>query len=380
MKTRKGSNMDRLGRISLAGIVVLASCGFCSAATIVVNPTGRGDFKAIQPAVDAAVDGDTLLLSDGIYTGARNRNIDLQGKALTIKSRNGSDATVIDCMGAAECGFILPSHNYDVVLSGLSIQHATDAAVYCGQFTDVQIENCNLSQNGFGVRNLLFSIISVSDSSITENSFNGIYCHMGSLAMEDCSVTSNGDDGIFVDDDSFADITNCIVKKNKGCGLYFRQSFADVVNCAITGNQGDGIVTTESLSYLVNCTVAANLKSGIVVSSFGSLDLKNCILWGNGQGSIVIEYYPYGRPTVAVSFSCIQGDPVWPGEGNIALDPLFQSSFRLLPGSPAIDAGTLDGAPTTDLTGNPRPIGMGIDMGAYEARRSYPTAEELELE
>jgi hypothetical protein len=42
------------------------------------------------------------------------------------------------------------------------------------------------------------------------------------------------------------------------------------------------------------------------------------------------------------------------------------SDFRLLPTSPAVDAGTAGSAPPTDLDGNPRPVGPAVDLGAYE--------------
>jgi hypothetical protein len=44
------------------------------------------------------------------------------------------------------------------------------------------------------------------------------------------------------------------------------------------------------------------------------------------------------------------------------------SDFHLLASSAAVDAGTAAGAPSFDLAGGPRPVGGGIDIGAYEVQ------------
>jgi hypothetical protein len=44
------------------------------------------------------------------------------------------------------------------------------------------------------------------------------------------------------------------------------------------------------------------------------------------------------------------------------------SDFHLRADSPAVDAGTAAGAPVTDLEGQPRPVGAGVDLGAYETQ------------
>jgi photosystem II stability/assembly factor-like uncharacterized protein len=53
------------------------------------------------------------------------------------------------------------------------------------------------------------------------------------------------------------------------------------------------------------------------------------------------------------------------------------NNYQLAASSPAVDAGTASlggqAAPTTDLSGNPRPSGAGYDIGAYELQQSTPT-------
>ena len=49
-------------------------------------------------------------------------------------------------------------------------------------------------------------------------------------------------------------------------------------------------------------------------------------------------------------------------------------NFRLGPLSRAINAGTATGAPPTDLEGNPRPSGGGVDVGAYERSTTPATS------
>ena len=54
-------------------------------------------------------------------------------------------------------------------------------------------------------------------------------------------------------------------------------------------------------------------------------------------------------------------------ESELFVDPrLPNGDYHLKEGSPAVDAGTAAGAPATDMDGDPRPSGEGVDVGADE--------------
>jgi len=55
------------------------------------------NYANIQAALDGATNGDTIIVRDGIWTGAGNKNLDFDGKAITLQSKNGPELRSIDC-------------------------------------------------------------------------------------------------------------------------------------------------------------------------------------------------------------------------------------------------------------------------------------------
>ncbi len=110
-------------RLVFACILALVVAAFAQAATIRVP----WNYPTIQQAIDAAQTGDTVLVSDGIYTGEGNKNLDFKGKKITVTSLNGPASTIIDCEGSGRAFYFHSGETPDSVLSRFTIRNGAPA-------------------------------------------------------------------------------------------------------------------------------------------------------------------------------------------------------------------------------------------------------------
>jgi parallel beta-helix repeat protein len=199
-----------------------------------------------------------------------------------------------------------------------------------------------------------------------------------SPTVTSCTFTENEDEGMTNSGASCPILTSCIFTRNDGGGMAnYGQSNPILTNCIFVGNStrfGAGMYNgSGSYPTLANCTLAGNRATSGAVIHGGNPVLVNCIMWSNTSPQIIAD--------ASVSFSNIQGG--WPGEGNIAADPLLvdaagpdgvygteDDDLRLLTGSACIDAGDNPAVPPSvvaDVDGNPRFVNGVVDMGAYES-------------
>lgn len=298
--------------------------------TFRVGPKLRvpADYNTIQASVDAAFNGDEIIVSNGTYTGNGNRDIDFKGKAVTVRSEdNNPFSCIIDCQGSSgenHRGFYFNSgENEDSVLSGFMIKNGyvsqgnlpEGGGIFClNQHTDPTIKNCIVINN-------------------KAHSGGGISCHRASPTIRNCIVADN---------DAYYD---------KGGGiLCWDNSNAKIIGCTIVFN-------------------TAKYNSGGTYFYGGSPVLTNSILWGNNLQQIRTA----ASSTLSVSYCDVQGS--WTGSGNINQDPCFVDvlgqDYHLSQDSPCIDAGDPNFGPLpfeTDIDSGRRKVGDRVDIGADELR------------
>ncbi len=105
-------------------IYVNGSCGddaWTGTSSICAAPDGPK--RTIQVGIDAGVNGDTVIVADGIYKGAGNKNLDFGGRAIRLRSETGPAACVINCEHVGRGFYFHNGETAAAVLEGFTIRN-----------------------------------------------------------------------------------------------------------------------------------------------------------------------------------------------------------------------------------------------------------------
>jgi parallel beta-helix repeat protein len=328
-----------------------------------------GDYLMIQEGINAAFDGDTVLVLPCIYY----ENIYFSDKDIVLMSSNGPEETIIDGMRLNSVIQIISEESHSVVIDGFTITNGKRG---------IHIENaCPIIENN------------IIENNTGIDCYAGIYVLFGDYPNPSRSkishnqVRNNNGDAIFVD--NYAPVFGVVtisynqILDNEGSGIFLWCWAENEISGNLIANNG-GSVLGGGIRILfggniINNTIDSNtaLEGGGIWYIWDYPDptvIKNNIVTNNTaeySGGICaglwINTYAYGQIEQYISYNDVWGNfpdnysqNLHPGPGDISENPLFVNpenfDFHLQPDSPCIN------------TGDPRlrdPDLSKSDMGCY---------------
>ena len=357
---------------------------------------GTPNFSIFTINLGATVAMTGITIANGHLTGVNNGGgIDNHG-ALTL--------TNCDLFGnsAEQVGGAIFSNGTSLTLNDCNIGGTSPGQPNTGNGTGGSIYNA-------------FGLLSITGGSILGNSNLGVFVDRGTATLASVVITNNsgsGGGGV-TSVDATTNIINCLIANNTasdGGGVFNQGGSMTVVNSTISGNVssniGGGVRNHSGTLTLTNVTITnnrSNVGSGGGISASGTVNLRNTIVAGNFQGASPstipsdisgnVSFFGSSNNLIGTGgsgglFNGNNGNQV--GVFNVRLGPLADNggqtqTHALLPGSPALDAGSnsfvtnppfTGSAPFTDQRGPgfkrildaaDSNTTQTVDIGAYEA-------------
>nr|MBC8204523.1 right-handed parallel beta-helix repeat-containing protein [FCB group bacterium] len=280
--------MKKLSVVLIAALVLSFSA---FAATIHVP----GGYPTIQAGIDAAVDGDTVLVADGTFTGIGNKNIDFTGKEIVVMSENGPETCIIDCEDDGRGFYFHSGEDTSSVISSMKIINGSisyGGGIFCAVASSPIIDNCIITEN-----NTTWG--------------GGIYCQSNSSPIiSNCDISRNSanwNGGGMYFSASSATIINCTIIENSayngyGGGIYLDVSNPIIENCTLSGsvgNYGGGIRCNGSNPNIINTIVENNTSGGIYFDGSSNSSINYSDFYNNEDGNF-IGSIPVGLGIIAL--------------------------------------------------------------------------------
>ena len=289
----------------LAATLAFATIAFPAVADVfLVDLEGGGDYPSIGEAIADTIvlEGDTILVAPGIYTGENNRGLDFAGKNLLVSAispRNG-DVT-IDCEGLDRAFHFHSGENQTSIVEGFTIRNGyaggNGGSIYCAAGSGITIRDCIFEDSdaptggAVAVASASAHISGCTFTGCTAEYGGGISVGFGDSVIEDC-VFEGGfvgfSGGAIWCSNSESTITGCTISncaaEMVGGSIHCQGGNPTIAYCTIYGGDafnGGGIYCQIANPLITNTIVAYGLRGRGVYCLSSEPEITHCIFYGN---------------------------------------------------------------------------------------------------
>lgn len=283
-------------------------------------------WATLDKAFTSSLDGDTVVVNDGTYTGADNRDVDAHGRDITLQSLNGPLVTILDAESSGR-HLEMDSAEKSLVIDGFTFKNGY-----------VANDGGSIYMSGSGkddptptFKNCIWDNCYVDGAN---HEGGAIDCGFGGPEFINC---------IF---------TGCYSDADDGGACYFHEYDID----------------TAKRPTFRNCTFynCSAVNGGCIYMYGDDVSMYNCI-FNNCSASSSGDYFYTANGGKFLLYSCCYdnsagyyvdsgtGGSLTADEHCITDDPLLDTDLSLQKGSPCIDTGDNSyNSETYDIIGNPR--------------------------
>lgn len=318
-------------------------------------------YATIRAAVNAASDGDTVLIAPGVYA----KNVTITGIGLTVRGTGGPSVTRIDAPTGVLIELFGSTGATGTTIEGISFSGVDSSGIRANpggsDIVDLTVNDCvfdgavgvEVVTSGTGQAGVVTSVTGCRFSTtagpgVAPNSYQSPIYLLGQATIRDCTVVGSSGYGMAV-------VESGTVERWVFRDHLFAYGLASLTatweQCLIVNNQQGPMGIISSLFdaspvaaiTVSRCTVAWNKGFyGVLDSSYaGAFTLRDSIIQHNDGWSFGSGTGNGNSGVTSASFCNIQGLTPGTGIGNIDSDPMFlgPGEWHLRAGSPCRDAG-----------------------------------------
>jgi parallel beta-helix repeat protein len=362
--------------------IVFACIVLCAQVCLATTIHVPADQPTIQAGINAAINGDTVLVAPGNYY----ERLSYHGKRVAVLSSAGPDVTRLSCyyVGQWIVEFVNSEDSLSI-LDGFRLDGENNLSGVVCYGASPTIRNCVIMRCSRGGINCNLSSPLVQNCEIRDCAVNGIKC-INSRAkivgnwIHDCESdaigAAVGGTGAICPEITHNLIENCSASIGSSIGFYDSAIGLLISHNLIRNNSSWGDPEVDGAIFVngTNCRIFNNTlvgnSGGIRMAGGAASIVTNNILISNARSGITPSSAEVDYNNILGSRS--DNDP---GPHGISIDPKFLSAdlgdYRLQVTSPCVDAGNPD--PSFN-----DPDGSRSDMGAFRAEwNRRPIATEM---